>query len=134
MLLLVVLGRKGNDNLLPVAMVVVEAKTKNSWTWFLDALIGDIGNGDGQDRVFISHRQKGLDLSFYTIILGAEHRHCIRHLYDNLKKVFKGEKLNDATWVAAACGLLAEFETPMDKIKKLDENVRSWLVRENPNR
>jgi hypothetical protein len=33
--LLSAVGRAGNDNLFPIAMAVVEAKTKDSWTWFL---------------------------------------------------------------------------------------------------
>jgi thiaminase len=31
------LGRDANNNMYPIAMAVVEAETKDSWTWFLEA-------------------------------------------------------------------------------------------------
>jgi len=41
--LLSTVGRDGNDQMLPIAYVVVEVENKDSWTWFLELLIEDIG-------------------------------------------------------------------------------------------
>jgi len=41
--LLTVVGRDGNDQMLRIAYAVVEVKNKDSWTWFLELLIEDIG-------------------------------------------------------------------------------------------
>jgi len=41
--LLTVVGRDGNDQMLPIAYAVVEVENKDSWTWFLELLIEDIG-------------------------------------------------------------------------------------------
>jgi hypothetical protein len=40
---LMVVVRRDANNMYPIAMVVVEAKTKDSWTWFLEVLVADLG-------------------------------------------------------------------------------------------
>ena len=52
-----------NDNIFPVAMVVVEQENKDSWTWFLEQFADDIGRPDKLNLVFISDRQKVLSSS-----------------------------------------------------------------------
>jgi len=43
----------------PIAYVVVEAETKDSWIWFLETLVSDLGNHERHGRLtFISNRQK----------------------------------------------------------------------------
>jgi len=52
---LAVVGRDGNDNMYPIAYVVVEAETKDSWTWFLEILMSDLGAHEQHARLtFIS--------------------------------------------------------------------------------
>ena len=41
--LLTAVGREENDQMLPIAFAVVEVENKDSWTWFLELLIEDIG-------------------------------------------------------------------------------------------
>jgi hypothetical protein len=54
--LLIDVGRDPNDQYFPLAFGVVETETKETWRWFIDLLMGDIG----LDRryVFISDQQK----------------------------------------------------------------------------
>lgn len=40
--LLVVVGKDPNDQYFPLAFVIVEMETKESWRWFLDLLLQDI--------------------------------------------------------------------------------------------
>jgi hypothetical protein len=42
--LLLAISRDGNNNMYPVVLVVVEAKTKDSWIWFLEFLLLDLGS------------------------------------------------------------------------------------------
>ena len=42
---LAAIGRDGNENMVPIAMAVVEAENMDSWTRFLKSLIDDIGDG-----------------------------------------------------------------------------------------
>ena len=54
--LMCAVGRDPNDEYFPVAYAVVEAETKDCWTWFLNLLLTDIG--DDKQWVFISDQQK----------------------------------------------------------------------------
>jgi len=44
--LLNVVGRDANDQLLPLLYVVVQVENKETWTWFLELLMGDLGGID----------------------------------------------------------------------------------------
>jgi len=59
--LLSVVGRNANDQLLPLplAYAVVEVENKETWTWFLELLIGDLGGIDVcRTMTFMSDQQK----------------------------------------------------------------------------
>ena len=56
--LLSAVRRDGNDNLFPIAMAVVEAETKDSWTWFLMELTEGIKAQEKMKSSWISDRQK----------------------------------------------------------------------------
>jgi uncharacterized protein (DUF1810 family) len=42
-MLLAAIGMDPNDQILPIAYAVVEGETKESWMWFLELLIADLG-------------------------------------------------------------------------------------------
>lgn len=117
--LLSAVGRDGNDNMFPIAIAVVEAETKDSWTWFLKLLMEDIGTVEERGWGFISDRQKGLLEVFKEFLPNAEHRYCMRHLYANFRKLFRGKELKDAMWRAASAGTVWEHEAdePPDENK-----------------
>jgi hypothetical protein len=50
-------GRDANNNMYPIAMAVVEAETKDYWTWFLEALVTDLDPTE-HGFTFVSDRQK----------------------------------------------------------------------------
>jgi hypothetical protein len=56
--LLVAVGRDSNDNIYPIAMAVVEAEMKDSWSWFLETLVADLDPNGSIGWTFISDRQK----------------------------------------------------------------------------
>jgi len=57
--LLADIGQDPNDQMLPIAIVVVEGKTKDSWKWFLDLLINGLGGSRlCKTYTFISDHQK----------------------------------------------------------------------------
>ncbi|KAK4381661.1 hypothetical protein Sango_2945900 [Sesamum angolense] len=58
--LLVALGRDANDNMWPIAFVVVLVENREAWTWFLRELLDDLGGVESSHKwTFISDRQKG---------------------------------------------------------------------------
>ena len=64
--LMCAVGRDPNDEYFPFAYAVVEAKTKDSWTWFLNLLLADIR--DSKRWVFISAQQKVWFLNIYYLL------------------------------------------------------------------
>jgi hypothetical protein len=66
--LMAAIGRDANDNMYPIAIAVVEAETKDSWTWFLEALLSDLGPRGPQGWTFISDRQK-VNIFIYLFFL-----------------------------------------------------------------
>ena len=57
-ILLVAVGRDANEQYFPIAWAVVEGENKDSWTWFLNNLLDDIGSMQERRWVFMSDRQK----------------------------------------------------------------------------
>ena len=41
--LLSAISRDGNNNMYPVALVIVETETRDSWIWFFATLLSDLG-------------------------------------------------------------------------------------------
>ncbi|XP_058211586.1 uncharacterized protein LOC131323758 [Rhododendron vialii] len=93
------IGVDGNNNMFPIAIAVVEAETKESWTWFLNILLEDIGSVEERGWTFISDRQKGLVETFKELMPNAKHRFCLRHLYANYRKKFRGLDKGAHKWL-----------------------------------
>jgi hypothetical protein len=67
--LLAAIGRDPNDQMMPIAFAVVEGETKESWAWFLDLLVGDLGGVSlCKTYTFISDQQKVNFLSLFIIL------------------------------------------------------------------
>lgn len=49
------IAKDGNEGIYPIAYAVVELETKETWCWFLERLISDIGSNN---LTFMSDRQK----------------------------------------------------------------------------
>ncbi|XP_017416579.1 uncharacterized protein LOC108327380 [Vigna angularis] len=74
--LLTAVGRDGNEEILPISYVVVEVENKDSWTWFLELLIVDLGG------------EVGLLPAIQDLLPRVEQRFCGRHLYSNFRKKY----------------------------------------------
>ena len=53
---MVAIARDPNEKYFPLVVAVVEAETKDSWIWFINLLLADIG--DEKRWTFISDQQK----------------------------------------------------------------------------
>ena len=56
--LLCAVARDRNDNMLPLAIGVVDIECKVSWLWFLQLLFEDFGTPDKTSWIFMSDQQK----------------------------------------------------------------------------
>ncbi|CAM8878345.1 unnamed protein product [Rhodiola kirilowii] len=125
-------GRDGNDNMFPIAYGICESESKETWLWFLENLLTDIGNSRDHGWCFISDQQKGLQEAIKELAPTSEHRFCVRHLYANFRKVFKGKQLKDGMWACARAATLAQFHKAMDNMKGLDKDAYTYLSKLDP--
>ncbi|KAG8363744.1 hypothetical protein BUALT_Bualt19G0054100 [Buddleja alternifolia] len=133
--LLVAVGRDGNDNMVPIALAVVQVENLENWKWFLSVMLEDIGGLDQSHRwTFITDRQKGLLEAIAELAPYAEHRYCVRHMYENFKKKYSSMELKNLFWSAASSANRADFEMYMQRIErvdpKVDDNIKTaseWL-------
>ncbi|XP_058779616.1 uncharacterized protein LOC131653480 [Vicia villosa] len=117
--LLIAVGRDLNDQYFPLAFGVVETETKESWKWFIQLLMEDIGTE--KRYVFISDQQKGLVAVFEEMFERIEHRLCFRHLYANFKKNFGGGALiRDLMMGAAKATYHQAFLQKITALKAVD--------------
>ena len=52
------IGRDVNDNICPLAWAVFELENNDSWNWFMDLIINDLGETRDTKWTFMSDRQK----------------------------------------------------------------------------
>jgi hypothetical protein len=54
---MVAIGMDANNNIYPISIVVVEAETGESWTWFFEALLADLSLSGPYGWAFLSDKQ-----------------------------------------------------------------------------
>ncbi|GKC51655.1 mutator type transposase, partial [Tanacetum coccineum] len=57
----------------------------------------------------------------------AEHRFCLKHIYDDLKLQWMGEQYKDLLWRCATATTVQRFGKNMEEIKKFDPEMYKWL-------
>lgn len=57
----------------------------------------------------------------------AEHRFCVRHLYQNFHKLHKGEQLKNDLWAIARSTNEIEYKKNMDKLRVDSEEAYVWV-------
>ncbi|GJR25115.1 hypothetical protein Tco_0973642 [Tanacetum coccineum] len=131
--LLTAMGRDANNQMFPIAWVVVSVKNKNNWCWFLSLLHEDLSLGRGSGSTIISDAHKGLIEVVASWFPNAEHRQCTRHIYANFKIKWSGLQYKRLFWIAVATSVEQVFLQKMEEIKLLDVAAFNLLVERNPN-
>ncbi|XP_076916909.1 uncharacterized protein LOC143576766 [Bidens hawaiensis] len=121
-----------NSGYYPVAYVVVEDETMNSWEWFLECLGDDLYLNKRSKFTFMSDRQKGLIQAVDKLFPSAEHRFCVRHTEYNLRTLFKGKLYRDALRKMAKCTTPTHYEREMNNLKKLNKRTHLWVSKIPP--
>ncbi|GAA0158130.1 hypothetical protein LIER_15235 [Lithospermum erythrorhizon] len=97
--ILTAVGLDNNNGCWPIAWAVVEKENADTWEWFLEGLIQDIGIVNQEEYVVISDKQKGLE---QLVGLKKNRKKDI----SEIKKKGRNEKLRK--WVIAHCGWCGE--------------------------
>ncbi|XP_059627279.1 uncharacterized protein LOC132270091 [Cornus florida] len=128
--LLSTLGRDGDNGIFPIAFAVVGSKTKQSWKWFMEQLEKALGLL--HRFTFMFDRQKGLVDTFEDMLHGCHHRYCVKHMYENFKKKFKGVKLRNEMWNESRALTESVFKYHVQIIKDIDKGAYEWLANVPP--
>ncbi|WVZ03656.1 hypothetical protein V8G54_024462 [Vigna mungo] len=127
--LLTVVARDANNQMLPLAYAIVEVENKDTWTWFLELLIEDLGGLDVCSGLTVMlDQQKGLRYAVQDVIPGVAQRFCVRHLNANFRKQFPGKNLKRLMWRAATTTHPQQWETEMRHIKEVNEDAFKHLI------
>ncbi|KAI3795072.1 hypothetical protein L1987_37716 [Smallanthus sonchifolius] len=116
----------GNNSIFPVAYGVLESENKSSWIWFLELLKKAIGTPNG--LVISSDMQKGFEVAITQVYPSVEHRECIRHLYSNFKKHFRGEFFSKNLWRAARTYSVTEHERLLTEIAGVRKDALTYII------
>ncbi|XP_019237339.1 PREDICTED: uncharacterized protein LOC109217534 [Nicotiana attenuata] len=131
--LLTAVGLDANNNIFPIAYVVVERETTETWAWFLNHLVSDLEIDYQESWTFMSDKQKGLIEAFNEALPYVGHRFCVRRLHNNFKGAgFIGESLKHALWTAAKATTVKLFDICMEKMYELDAEAATWLNENAP--
>jgi hypothetical protein len=156
---LTAVGVDSNNGIYPVAYAVVEAETKDSWTWFLQCLGPDLDLESNSNFTFITDRQKvftfyafvnnsmsfiiefsntkvalfqGLIQAICNVFPSAEHRYCLKHIHENMKLHWRGRYYKDILWRCASATTVPQFEASMEQMKRLNVEAYKWLSKIPP--
>ncbi|XP_022041036.1 uncharacterized protein LOC110943606 [Helianthus annuus] len=130
--MLTVVGVDNNNGIYPIAYAIVESENLSSWTWFLEFLGSDLDLGGNSNFTFISDRQKGIVQAVTRLFPCAEHRYCLRHIYENMRGTFKGDLYKNMLWKCASATTIPEFQTAMDELKAFNKKAHWWLSKIPP--
>ncbi|VVA39283.1 PREDICTED: transposon, partial [Prunus dulcis] len=95
----------------------------DSWIWFFNLLIEDLGITNEKAWVVISDKQKGLVPAIERVLPTAEHMMCVRHLYSNFRASYIGLALKHILWAAARATTVPWWEAEIEKMKNEDEEA-----------
>ncbi|XP_052623814.1 uncharacterized protein LOC111889772 [Lactuca sativa] len=120
-------GLDSNNGIYPLAYGIVESENIESWKWFLDNLGDDLDLGRNSNFTFISDRQKGLHTAVEQLFPNDEHRYCIRHIHNNMRKRWRQTEYKDHLWRCASATTIPEFEHLMKEFSQYDKETCEWL-------
>ncbi|GKA31363.1 mutator type transposase [Tanacetum coccineum] len=89
--ILTAVGVDANNEIYPVAYVIVEAESKASWCWFLNLLGEDLGIEVNFNYTFIYDMQKGLIQAIASVFPSAEHMYYAELNVMDMLKIDKNE-------------------------------------------
>ncbi|GJT26309.1 hypothetical protein Tco_0906584 [Tanacetum coccineum] len=68
-------------------------------------------------------KDKGVIPAIANVFPCAEHRFCLKHIHENIKKRWRGEAYKDLLWRAARATTVQHFQKAMENMKKFNEEA-----------
>ncbi|GJZ09823.1 hypothetical protein Tco_0544106 [Tanacetum coccineum] len=84
------------------------------------------------ERKFKRAKGKGIILAIAESFPSAEHRFCLKHIYDNMKLSWRGQLYKEMLWRCATSTTVKRFEKHIDKLKDFNKEAYEWLKKIPP--
>ena len=77
-----VMGRDGNNQMFPIAWVVVHTESIETWSWFIDQLSVDLNIGEGLGWSVMSDMQKVSFVYIYLniVLVNVTYKYLVEYL------------------------------------------------------
>ena len=62
----------------------------------------------------------------------AEHRFCLKHIYDNMKLSWRGQTYKELLWRCATATTIHLFDKQMEKMRSHSKEAYEWLKKIPP--
>jgi hypothetical protein len=106
-------------------MLFLIRRQKTTGKWFMGHLRTAVGYPTG--LVICTNACKGLEKAVDVVFPGIEHRECMRHLYANFMKHYRGDVFTDHLYLAARSYTLGLFKWHMQKIYEFAPDAIPYL-------
>ena len=117
----------GHNWLFYVAYAIFETETDNNWLWFMQLLKKAVGCPPG--LVISTDACKGLENVVGAAFPVVEHRECMRHIYANFIKKFRGTIFTAHLYPAARSYTEDKFKWHMQQIYSVSPEAIEYLER-----
>ncbi|XP_074266433.1 uncharacterized protein LOC141589705 [Silene latifolia] len=116
-----------NNQIFPVAFVIVEAENTDSWPWFMSCIRVFVTKRSG--LCVISDRQKGITKAMSEVGSGWEepyayHRVCIRHLASNVNTRFRNNAVKEMFGSTAMHFQNKKFDIGFNRLGELNREAQ----------
>ena len=113
-----------NGHIFPLAFVIVEEESSDSWFWFLYTLRSQVTQREGICPIFYHHA--GIQAAIRDPSVGwnppyAHHLYSLRHVVSNFNDKYRNKMLKDLVCRAGSQHQPQKYESYMTELKRLDE-------------
>ena len=123
----------GNGQVFPAALGIAESENTQTWTWFLLLVKTAFNIANGAGVVFLSDREKGIDVAVKRLFPEAAHAFCVYHIQKNVKVKFQ-TALNGLLFTATKATCENDFNDVVDKMKALHHRAGHYVSNIKPQR
>jgi len=123
--LMIATAQDANNQIYPLAYVVVDSENDSSWTWFFQQLHVVIPTSPY--LVFVSDRHLSIANGIEAVYTTAKHVFCTRHIKQNLKTKYKNKGIHKLFTKASESYTTNEFQEYFHQICEWNSEMGTYL-------
>ena len=133
--LLIAMATDASNEVYPLAFVVVESESKETWGWLLACLKQIVT--DRTNLCINSDRHSGIKACFNDTSMTwlqppqAYHQYCLCHVASNVNTKWKISELKNLVWRATSANQVRKFEATLELICNVKPAAHRYLEVEN---